>query len=402
MPGVESQQDLAPLFGLGLVGDHGHEELPRDRVDRGVVVREDQDAVAVVPVEQVGQKIELCRRRHRQLALQAVGMERLSSFGRAMRQEQELRPAIGLAHADAGVLDERAINLARLVVADAIFRAQVHIQSLDVIVGQIVAAKLGDLAAVDDRADQLVEVGVSVIGAFRRGGEPEPEGGDGAGRRQAVGRAGKVVAFVKDDEPESVAEPLHVQIGRVVGCHRDRLDVVVAAAQEPDLDVEAQAELVVPLVQEVDRRCDDQRGPAGFFDRHAGEVGLAGSGRQDDHSALAGIPPGLQGLDLVWERFSGDLQPPFGRLVVARGIGVAEFFVAQVLDDRAVKDRRRAILTGARVELHARQIWIVFGFRAVDDERARVEEQPNWRALPVGGVAGRAHRRDSPEDAKLG
>ena len=114
-----------------------------------VVVGEDQDAVAVVTVEQVGEQIELRRRRQRQLALQAIGVERLSSFGRAMRQEQELRPAVGLAHADAGVFDERAVNLARLVVADAIFGTQVNIQSLDVIVGEIVAAKLGDLAPVD-------------------------------------------------------------------------------------------------------------------------------------------------------------------------------------------------------------------------------------------------------------
>ena len=131
------------------------------------------------------------------------------------------------------LLNERAIHLARQVVADAIFRAQLNIQSLDPIVGQVVAAKLGDLAAVDFRADQLVEVGVGVVGPFRRGGEPQPERGDRAGGRQAVGRAGKVVAFVKDDEPKAVSQPLHVQIGRVVGRHRDRLDVVEPPPRSP-------------------------------------------------------------------------------------------------------------------------------------------------------------------------
>src|SRR5512135_2116500 len=48
-PRVEPEQDLAPLLGLGLVGDDGDEELPRDLVDGGIVMREDQDPVAVVP-----------------------------------------------------------------------------------------------------------------------------------------------------------------------------------------------------------------------------------------------------------------------------------------------------------------------------------------------------------------
>ena len=58
---------------------------------------------------------------------------------------------------------------------------------------------------------------------------------------QAVGRAGQVVALVEDDEAEPVAQPLHVQVGRVVGRHGERLDVVVAAAEQADLDAEAQA-----------------------------------------------------------------------------------------------------------------------------------------------------------------
>ena len=73
-----------------------------------------------------------------------------------------------------------------------------------------------------------------------------------------------------------------------------------------------------------------------------------------------------------------------------------------MLDDLAIPDRLGAKLAGARVELHARQVGLFFGLQALDDERSRVEEQPQWRALPVGGVAGRAHRRDSREEIKLG
>ena len=48
-------------------------------------------------------------------------------------------------------------------------------ESLDCIAVQDTLRALGDLAAVDDRADELVEVRVRVIGAFGRGGEPEEE-----------------------------------------------------------------------------------------------------------------------------------------------------------------------------------------------------------------------------------
>ena len=242
-----------------------------------------------------------------------------------------------------------------------------------------------------------------VVGAFGRGGEPQAEGGDGAGRRQAVGGAGKVVAFVEDDESEAVSQPLHVQIGRVVGGHRDRLDVVIAAAQEPDFDVEAQGELVVPLIQEVDRRRDDQRGPAGFFDRHAGEVGLAGSGRQHDHSSSARIPPGLQGLDLVRETL-------LGRLAAATGPAGsrARYRCSSVF---RCADARRSM----RYEIAGARNWRVRGSNftpgklgsssAVGPSTTSVPASKSSRsgdALPVGGVAGRAHRRDSPEDVKLG
>ena len=76
-PVVEPEQDLAALLGLGLVRDHGHQELPGDRVDGRVVVGEDQHPVAVVPLEQPGQQVELGRRGQGQRALLAIGQERL-------------------------------------------------------------------------------------------------------------------------------------------------------------------------------------------------------------------------------------------------------------------------------------------------------------------------------------
>ena len=122
--GVEPEQDLAALLGLGLVGDDGHQELPGDLVDGGVVVGEDQDAVAVVTVEQSGQQAELGGGGQGQLALLAVGAEGLAALGRAVGQEDELAPAVGLAHVDARLVDEPAIDLARLLVAGPLLVGQ--------------------------------------------------------------------------------------------------------------------------------------------------------------------------------------------------------------------------------------------------------------------------------------
>ena len=236
-------------------------------------------------------RLSLAGAARRQLALLAVGAEGLAALGRAVRQEDELGPAVGLAHVDARAAArtrDRARAPARIGAAPASLNWTY--KRHHPVFGQVVAAELGDLAAVDDRADQLVQVRMRVIGAFRGRRQPQAERGDGAGRRQAVGRAGQVVAFVEDDEPKPVAQAVHVEIGRVVGRHGQRLDVVVSAAEQPDLDAEAERELVVPLVHQVDGGGDDQGGPAGPLDGHVGQVRLAGPGRQDDHAAAAGRP----------------------------------------------------------------------------------------------------------------
>ncbi len=164
------------------------------------------------------------------------------------------------------------------------------------------------------------------------------------------------MAFVEDDEPEPVAQAIHVQISRVVGRHGERLDVVVPAAEQPDLGAEAERELVVPLVHQVDGGSDDQGGPAGPFDRQVGQVGLAGSGRQDDHAAAAFVPPGLQTLDLVGKRLLGNLNPPGSRLIRTGRIRVSVILLVfpQMLHDGAIPDRLGAELLGAEVELHTR------------------------------------------------
>ena len=121
------------------------------------------------------------------VALLAVGAEGLAALGRAERQVEELAPAVGLAHVDARLLHEAAIELAGLLVAEPLLLGQSSTyRVIDPVLGQELAAELGDLAAVDDRADELVEVRVRVVGAFGRGGQARA--GTGRSRRWPPGR----------------------------------------------------------------------------------------------------------------------------------------------------------------------------------------------------------------------
>ena len=162
------------------------------------------------------------------------------------------------------------------LVAVPLLVGQVDEQRLDPVIGQELPAELGDLAAIDDRADQVVEPLVGVVGALGGGGQARA----GTGRSTPSAAAptvglGQVVALVEDEQAELVPEPVDVLIGRVVGRDRQRLDVVVAAAEQPDLDAEGERQLVVPLVHQVDRRRDDQARPLGLVDGEVGQVGLA-------------------------------------------------------------------------------------------------------------------------------
>ena len=81
-----------------------------------------------------------------------------------------------------------------------------------------------------------------------------------------------------------------MQVRRVVGRHRERRDVVLAAADDADRDAERRAQQVVPLAHEIERRRDDQRAAPLVVDRQAGDVGLARAGRQHDDAAALRAP----------------------------------------------------------------------------------------------------------------
>src|SRR5262245_49660466 len=149
-------------------------------------MREDDHSIAVMPFEQTGQQVELRRRGQGQCALLAIGVEGRSAFGRSEGEVEKLTPAVGLPHIYARLLHEAAVKLTGLLVTNSFLLGECHIQLHHPVLRQELAAELGYVASEDDRADELVEMRVRVVGTFGRGGQPEPERSNGTCGRQAV------------------------------------------------------------------------------------------------------------------------------------------------------------------------------------------------------------------------
>src|SRR5207302_6162703 len=103
-----------------------------------------------------------------------------------------------------------------------------------------------DLAPVDDGADQLGVERLLPVGSLRRGGQAEPKGGQAADGGSLVTGPGQMMALVEDQQTEAVSPAFEVQVGGIVGGHRERLKFVVAAAEQTDGAAERLQELGVP------------------------------------------------------------------------------------------------------------------------------------------------------------
>ena len=147
---------------FGLVRDGGDEELTGDLIDGGVVGRENDDAVAGVLPQEFLEFQELAAGRAFEPLVFAIGLKGFPTLLRLARFEDETLPAAGAGQRDIAIHDELAVFLAGLVVATLLIGGQLHEDLLRAILRQELAGKLLDLAAIDDRTDQ---VGIGVLHA---------------------------------------------------------------------------------------------------------------------------------------------------------------------------------------------------------------------------------------------
>src|SRR5581483_11631661 len=239
------------LARLRLVRDERDEEAVRDLVGGVVLVGEDEDALAAAALEDLLEGVELARRGERDAPLLAPRLERVAALGVAARLDQEARPAARRSEPEAAAVEEAAPPGARRLVGRALALRERDEHGHDLVGRERVARELFDLFAIDERTDEVVEQRVAAIETLGRRREPEPERRDRELGGEREGGSGEVVRLIIDDEPEAVAEPVEVEVRRVVGRDRQVLDGELARADGADLAPrEAAREHRVPLMEE--------------------------------------------------------------------------------------------------------------------------------------------------------
>src|ERR1700722_3907356 len=148
-----------------------------------------------------------------------------------------------------------------------------------------------------------------------------------------------MVAFVEHEQTKTGTPAIEVNVSRIVGCDGQRLDVVVAAADQSDCSTKSDEQLGIPLIQQVDRWRYNYRWSPGLLNRQYSEERLAGSCRQNDDAPASGVPPGRQPLHLMGEWIAAGSQRSGRELVLPGFVLVRDVLLAQVLDEGPVMDR---------------------------------------------------------------
>src|SRR5207247_302131 len=93
LAGMKALQDLLALLGFALVRDCGDQESARDTVNRGVVGGENQDAIALMLVEQFLKLGQLGRRSALDSLLLPKRLERRAALRGSAASDDEFLPA---------------------------------------------------------------------------------------------------------------------------------------------------------------------------------------------------------------------------------------------------------------------------------------------------------------------
>ena len=252
-------------------------------------------------------------------------------------------------------------------------------------------------------ADQRLQQHFLPVGPLRRRRQSEAVGCDGPDRGGHVRRSRQVMAFIEHEQAEAMAPAFDVDVGGIVGRHRDGLNVVITAAQQAHRHVQSQAQLAVPLRHEVDGRRHHQGRPADVVDGENGHEGFARARGKDDDPPAALPPPDLEGLELVRKRIAADAQGPGRQLVGAGFVLVGDLLLAQMFHQRPVRQALGAVDVRARIVFAVGQGGQLLRRAPRDDHGAALERQMNGGVAHAGIIADRvsACHPWSESEAKL-
>ena len=210
----------------------------------------------------------------------AVGAHGAAAFDAAGRQHHEAVPALQGAQRQTIRLQEGVALVQRPLIGGALGGGEIDMHRPDLKIRQHVARQLFRALAVDDGADQVGQVDVLAVAAFRGGGQAQPVRRERKFGDDAVKLRREVVRLVEDQQPKAVAQPLDVAGGGIVSRYRERLRFVVATADQPDFVVrEGRPQQRIPLLHQIQGRDHDQPVPLCPAQRQQPNQSFTGSGR---------------------------------------------------------------------------------------------------------------------------
>ncbi len=195
------------------------------------------------------------------------------------------------------------------------------------------------------------------VTAFGRGAQSQAQGREGALSYQAIAGRGQVVTLVKHQHPET-PQFARVDRSRIIRDDGNRLQFFLAATEYTYLAHiyrQGSRKRGAPLLQQVERRHNDQRPQPRLVQAHSRHEGLARARRQDHHARAASRQPVRHRLVLVRPRLDAQRRLERQSWPLLKGYMKPRSLLLQRAFDRREVHRLRAQEAMPFVALHTRR-----------------------------------------------
>ena len=185
------------------------------------------------------------------------------------------------------------------------------------------------------------------------------------------------MALIEDQQAKAIAPAFQMDVRRIVGGHRQRVNVIMPTPDETDGVAEIVHQFRIPLIEKIDCRCHDDGRPTRFLNGENRHKSFPRPRRQDDHAARTLFPPGFDRFGLMGIRITFAFQLPFRWLIRTRIILIGDGLGSQRFNDATVEPPFRPCRVGAGIEGNTRQVGALIVGATRQDERTTFKTEMN-------------------------